>query len=74
MANPIIRPDGTLVYTVRITLKPGRDDRLIEILQAAPERGMAAVVRETMRTGTEQNPEDIAWDDGFELPDLGIEL
>jgi hypothetical protein len=40
-----------LVVTVRLTLHPGRDDDLIAILQQAQKGQLAAVVRETMRSG-----------------------
>jgi hypothetical protein len=52
MSAIVRRPDGTLIVTLRLTLKPGRDDALIAVIQAAPSRGLAAVVREAMRGGT----------------------
>ncbi len=70
---PIVRkPDGTLVVGVRITLKPGRDDDLIELVLSAPK--LAPAIREAMRSGvvkdvfaqTEVIPE--------ELTTIGIEL
>ncbi len=48
---PEIRPDGTQVVTVRITLKPGRDDDLIALVQMAPRGRLASMVREAMRSG-----------------------
>ena len=68
----ITKPDGTLILTVRLTLKPGRDDDLIAIVLAAPPRRMAHTIRETMRSGL-QRPEAPTPDD-FELPDIGIDL
>jgi hypothetical protein len=73
VAVPIVRkPDGTLVVGVRITLKPGRDDDLIELVLLAKK--LAPAIREAMRGGvvkdvfakTEAIPE--------ELTSIGIEL
>ena len=70
---PIVRKsDGTLVVGVRITLKPGRDDDLIELVLSAQK--LAPAIREAMRSGvvkdvfakTESIPE--------ELTSIGIEL
>ena len=47
-----IRPNGSLVVTVRMTLQPGRDDDLIALVQMAPRGRLAAMVREAMRSGT----------------------
>ncbi len=72
-AVPIVRkPDGTLVVGVRITLKPGRDDDLIELVLSAQK--LAPAIREAMRSGvvkdvfaeTEAIPE--------ELTSIGMEL
>jgi len=75
VAAIVERLDGTLVVTVRLTLKPGRDDALITLVRSAPYRGLAASVREAMRNGASQYVtfEDIDEDD-FDLPDLGTEL
>ena len=71
----VSRADGTLVLTVRVTLKPGRDDDLIALVLQAQPRGMAGVVREAMRSGVDamRIVEDDE-DDAFELPDLGLDL
>lgn len=42
---------GTVVLTVRLTLDPDRDADLLAVLQAAPPRGLAAAIRNAMRTG-----------------------
>ncbi len=68
------RPDGTLVVTLRLTLKPGRDDALIEVIQSAPKRGLAAVVREAMRGGTQVVDEAVEDKVPIDLANLGIEL
>jgi hypothetical protein len=68
----LTKSDGTLIMTVRVTLKPGRDDDLIVMLQSAPPRGLAAVVREAMRSGVMDQPP--TGDDGAALPDLGEDI
>ena len=45
------KPDGTVVVTARITLKPGRDDQLIELVKNAPRGSLATAIREAMRNG-----------------------
>lgn len=65
------KPDGTLIMTVRVTLKPGRDDDLILLLQSAPRRALAATVREAMRSGVTAASMS---EDDFQLPDLGEDL
>jgi hypothetical protein len=46
-----IRPGGSRVVTVRLTLRPGRDDDLIALVEMAPRGRLAAMVREAMRSG-----------------------
>ncbi len=48
---PEVRPGGSLVVTVRLTLHPGRDDDLITLVEMAPRGRLAAMVREAMRSG-----------------------
>ena len=43
------KPDGTIVVGVRITLKPGRDDDLIDLVLGAKKK--APAIREAMRSG-----------------------
>ena len=71
------RSNGSLVLSVRITLYPGRDDDLIELVQTAPKGSLAGVIREAMRNGVQkveflpiQESEDMS----FEIDSLGIEL
>ncbi len=59
------RPNGNLVVTMRLTLRPGRDDELIALIQNAPHGALAGLVREAMRNGVvsrtcsfEETPED----------------
>lgn len=76
MACIVEKPDGTIVVLVHLSLKPDRDDAIIQLLRSAPKRGLAGIVREAMRTGIGiariQNPEEE--DEHFDLPDLGIDL
>lgn len=74
LMNSIIeKADGTLVVTVRITLKPERDDGLIALVRSAPRRGLAAVIREAMRNGIGQN-DTFSEELDFDLSGLGFEL
>ena len=68
------RPDGTLIVTLRLTLKPGRDDALIAAILAAPARGLAAVVREAMRGGTQTTHVATNDERPIDLMGLGIDL
>jgi hypothetical protein len=70
------RERGTLVVTVRITLQPGRDDDLIELVNHAPKGALAGLIREAMRNGTTKQVEyESAWTDiPLEMSGLGIEL
>ncbi len=45
------KEDGTIVFLVHMTLKPGQDDELIELVKNAPKRLLAEKIRETMRIG-----------------------
>ena len=70
------RAGGTLVVTVRITLQPGRDDDLIELVATAPKRALAGLVREAMRNGTIRTAtfEAELGESPLEMGDLGIDL
>ena len=70
------RVGGTLVVTVRITLQPGRDDDLIELVETAPKGALAGLIREAMRSGTNrQTTYEAEWTDNpLEMNDLGVEL
>ena len=74
---PEVRPDGTQVVTVRLTLKPGRDDDLIALVEMAPHGRLAAMVREAMRSGVTEKKQTFEVDQDTGLVDmsgLGIEL
>ena len=49
------KPDGTIVVTARLTFKPGRDDRLIELVKQAPRGSLAATIREAMWSGASEH-------------------
>jgi hypothetical protein len=70
------RERGTLVVTVRITLQPGRDDDLIELVNNAPKGALAGLMREAMRSGTSSRVTyETEWTDTpLEMQDLGIEI
>ena len=73
----IIKADGTVVITARITLKPGRDDDLIALVNGAPPRGMAATIREAMRNGIitqYDDGDDDDDDEGLSFGSLGMDL
>ena len=75
MSPAVEKADGRVVLLVHLTLMPGRDDSLIRLVRAAPHRGLAAVIREAMRSGTVESQEVFAAQpEDFELPDIGLEL
>lgn len=47
------RPSGTVVITSRITLVPGPDDQLIEMIEGTPDGEVAGLLRDIMRSGVE---------------------
>ncbi|RME49602.1 MAG: hypothetical protein D6791_00370, partial [Chloroflexi bacterium] len=75
----VVRPNGNLVVTVRLTLQPGRDDELIALVRGAPRGALAGLVREAMRHGIrpllpESAVEETVEDDDLDLSGLGLEL
>jgi len=70
------RENGTLVVAVRITLQPGRDDDLIELVTNAPKGSLAGLIREAMRSGTSSKVTyETEWTDTpLEMGSLGIEI
>lgn len=75
MSAIIERTDGFLVMMIHLTLKVGRDDALIKMIRAAPDRGLAAIVQEAMRCGTPEDEDCFEKDDAnFTVPDIGIDL
>ena len=70
------RKNGTLVVSVRITLQPGRDDILIELVNNAPKGARAGVMREAMRSGTSSKVTyETEWtEDPLDMSDLGIDI
>ena len=75
MANEL-RANGNLVITVRITLQPGRDDDLIELIAKAPKGALAGLIREAMRSGSTSQItyETEQVDDPLEMGNLGVDL
>ncbi|HEY4689988.1 MAG TPA: hypothetical protein VIK33_11800 [Anaerolineae bacterium] len=53
------RANGSVVVTVRLTLAPGRDDRLLSLIQNAPPRGLAGVIRAAMHSGVASIQSDL---------------
>ena len=77
MATNNPQPNGNLVVTVRLTLRPGRDDDLIALIQNAPYRALAGLVRESMRNGVVSRVcafENAADDQPLDMSDLGLDL
>jgi hypothetical protein len=76
MSTVIERENGTFVLLIHMTLKSGRDDSLIRLVRSAPPRGLAAVVREAMRSGTQEKNEVLydSDDSGFVLPEIGQDI
>ncbi len=76
MPGIVEKADGSLVLLVHVTLKAGRDDSLIRLVKAAPKKGLASVVREAMRNGTVEDPNELYSEDekDFEIPEIGFDL
>jgi len=70
------RLNGNLIVTVRITLQPGRDDELIELVDHAPKGTLAGLIREAMRNGAAGRATyETEWSETpLEMDGLGIEL
>jgi hypothetical protein len=70
------RENGTFIVSVRITLQPGRDDELIELVNAAPKGALAGVIREAMRSGTSSKVTyETEWTNTpLQMGSLGIEI
>ena len=67
----------SLVITVRISLRHGRDDDLIALCTSAPRRGLASAIREAMRNGVNRKPSSQANGEAapaLDLQQLGFEL
>ena len=75
--DPDDRPGRSLVVTVRLTLRAGRDDDLIALVRMAPRGKLASMVREAMRSGvTGRQPAFDVDEDSqpVDLTSLGVEL
>ena len=51
MTSYVTRADGSIMFLVHITLKPGRDDDLIQVVKTAPPRMLAPKLRQLMNRG-----------------------
>ncbi len=51
------RPGGSIVVSTRITLELGRDDGLIDALEAAPPGRVATLIAQFMRRGASEPSE-----------------
>jgi hypothetical protein len=71
------RKNGSYVVSLRLTLRPGRDDELIRLVLNAPKGALSGLVREAMRSGI-QDPESLFAEDpeevDLDLSGLGMEL
>ena len=73
----LVRPNGNLVVTLRLTLQPGRDDDLIELVNTAPRGALAGLVREAMRCGISPRSAvflEEAEEEALDMTGLGLEL
>lgn len=73
MSSILKREDGSMIVTVRISLRPGRDDALIDLVLNAPHYKLAACVREAMRNGASITNINYT-DDEMDLSELGNEI
>jgi len=72
-----VRQNGNWVVTLRLTLRPGRDDELIALVQHAPKGALASLVREAMRSGVSSEAEafeETPPEEAFDMSALGMEL
>jgi hypothetical protein len=61
------------VITLRLTLKPGRDDDLIALVLNTRRGKLAETIRTAMRSGIREKFTEQC-DDDFEIPDISLEL
>lgn len=72
-----VRRNGSLVVTVRLTLRPGRDDDLILLLENAPRGALAGLVREAMRSGVASSAciyQDASEEQPLDMSALGMDI
>ena len=72
-----LRPSGSFVLAVQLTLMPGRDDDLLVALAQVPKGSLAGVLREMLRNGVQVAVHTLA-ESGLEpepdMNSLGFEL
>lgn len=72
MSSIINKPDGSIVVTVRLTI---RHKGLIEAIRGAPRRGLARTLVYLMLNGISSKPVEIEDDeDDIDLTDMAIVL
>ena len=76
MAALRVRKNGSLLLTVHLTLRLGRDDDLIALIQSVPRGDLARQIRATMRNGvtTWVVETETGADTPLNMQDLGIDL
>ncbi len=76
MASLTVRPNGNLVITVRLTLVPGRDNDLIDLVQNASTGDLARQIREAMRNGVTSwvSQAELDAEEPLNMQELGLEL
>jgi hypothetical protein len=77
VSSIIEKPDGTQVWTIRLTLHPSiaREARIIQLLRAAPKRRLAATILDLMMNGLPaENAGEKEEEDILELDGLATEL
>jgi hypothetical protein len=70
MSSIIEKPDGTIVVTVRLTI---RNPRIIEVIKHAPRRRLAATIVDLMTNGLQRQSTDDEEED-IDLSDMAIVL
>ncbi len=59
MAAIIEKKDGRIIVLVHLTLRPGRDDVLIQLIRQATPGSLASIIREVMRNGIQMDEKEI---------------
>jgi hypothetical protein len=60
MASQMVRKDGTVVFVVHFTFKPGHDDDLIKLVYASPRRFLASRLLEALHKGIDRQSSQIS--------------
>ncbi len=65
----IEKRDGRMTVLVHLTLRPGRDDVLIQLIKEAPHGSLASIIREVMRNGIRLDEQEL-----FEISDEDLDF